>query len=196
MAWRAAKSLDVLLKQVNTAWPGRSKASDGTIGDQKHSARTSDHNPNAAGVVCARDITHDPKHGLDARKLAEALVASKDPRIKYIISNGQICSGPGANHPAWVWRPYSGSNAHRKHVHISVRSPAALYDNEAPWKLDGSQQQPEVGPSIGSTLWFQQSLNKLGLSPKLKEDGIDGGKTQAAIRDYAIAAIKTHLNHA
>lgn len=136
MAWRVAKSLEVLLKQVNKKWPGRSKASDGSVGDTKHSARKSDHNPTAAGIVCARDFTHDPKHGLDARELAEALLASKDPRIKYVISNGEIASGTGANHPAWKWRPYSGVNAHRKHVHISVKADKALYDSTVAWKLD------------------------------------------------------------
>lgn len=134
MSWRVANSLETLRKQINAKWPNRSKASDGSIGDTKHSARKSDHNPNSAGVVCARDFTHDPKNGPDARKLAEALIASRDHRIKYIISNAQICSGPGAAHPAWVWRPYTGSNAHRKHMHISVREPAALYDARSNWK--------------------------------------------------------------
>lgn len=193
MAWRAAKSLDVLLKQVNAKWPDRSTKSDGTIGDTAHSARKSDHNPNDAGVVCARDITHDPAHGLDARKLAEALVASKDERIKYIISNGEICSGPGANHPAWKWRPYTGANAHRKHVHISVRSPAALYDSTALWNLGGGVATKPDEATVGSTLWIQQSLNKIGLTPKLAEDGKDGPKTDSAIRMYAIEAIKAQL---
>lgn len=192
MTWRAAKSLDVLLKQVNTAWPKRSKASDGTIGDQAHAKRPSDHNPNSKGVVCARDITHDPNDGPDARKLAEALVASRDERIKYIISNGQIVSGPGGNNVPWKWRSYSGANAHRKHVHISVRSPASLYDSEAPWQLDGADAQP-AGSKPGDTLWIQQSLNKIGLTPPLTEDGKDGPKTDAAIRMYAIAAIKAQL---
>jgi hypothetical protein len=179
MSWRVAKSLTQLFAQINAKWPARSVVSDGSIGDAAHSSRTSDHNPNEAGVVCARDFTHDPAHGLDARKLAEALIASRDPRIKYIISNGEICSGIGGTKP-WVWRPYTGANAHRKHMHISVRSPAGLYDDQTPWKLDG----PAVGPAVGSTLWLQQQLNKHGA--KLAEDGKDGPKTDAAIRAYAV----------
>lgn len=181
MSWRVAKSLGVLRGQVNAKWPGRSRASDGTIGNAAHSATKSDHNPNSAGVVCAMDITHDPLHGPDARQLAESLVASQDTRIKYIISNGQICSGRGANHPAWVWRPYSGPNAHRTHMHLSVREPAALYDNEAAWQI-GHQ------PAVGSTLWLQQALNKHGA--KLKEDGIEGPATAAALRAFAIEQLK------
>ena len=185
MEWRVANSLETLLRQVNEKWQDRSKKSDGTIGDRAHAGRTSEHNPNSAGVVCALDITHDPVNGPDARILAAALIASKDERIKYIISNGQICSGPGANHPAWVWRPYSGPNAHRTHVHISVHSPAAYYDDDAPWNLGG--------PSAGSTIWLQRALNNFGQTPPLKEDGIEGPATIAAIRAFAVKAIQERM---
>src|SRR4051812_24248503 len=121
MAWRVAKSLDQLLKQINNKYPGRSKASDGSIGDANHSARTSDHNPTAAGIVCARDFTNDPAHGLDSEKVAQALLDSHDPRIKYIISNKKIASGSGQKEKAWVWRKYTGINPHNHHFHISVK---------------------------------------------------------------------------
>jgi hypothetical protein len=129
MGWRLAKSLETLRSQVNAKWPNRDKSSDGTIGDAAHQATNSDHNQNSAGVVTAMDITHDPAHGLDARKLAETLVASRDPRIKYIISNAQIVSSQVS---PWRWRPYTGANAHRQHVHISV---AGDYDDPRPWNL-------------------------------------------------------------
>lgn len=131
---RVARSLEVLRKQINDKWPKRNKASDGGVGDARHQALKSDHNPNAAGVVTARDFTNDPSvKGPTARKLAERLIASRDHRIKYIISNAQICSGIGGKEP-WIWRAYTGVNAHRKHMHISVREPASLYDDETPWK--------------------------------------------------------------
>ena len=44
MAWRVARSLDVLLGQLNALAPERSKASDGSIGDAAHASRSSDHN--------------------------------------------------------------------------------------------------------------------------------------------------------
>ncbi len=74
MAWRTAKSLDVLLDEINRAAPKRSKASDGSIGDAAHATRSSDHNPwvrwLGTGIVTARDFTHDPAGGLDCNKLA------------------------------------------------------------------------------------------------------------------------------
>ena len=138
--WRVAKSLDVLLKQVNTRSPGRSKASDGSIGDAAHASRNSDHNPwiieAGVGVVSARDITHDPANGCDAGLLAEAIRASRDPRVKYVIWNRRIANSSAiGSQPAWEWRPYGGSNPHNHHVHISVKSDKANYDSTESWTI-------------------------------------------------------------
>lgn len=138
-SWRLAQSLKVLLDQVNLLAPGRDKSSDGGRARPEHTAAnpTSDHEPDEDGVVKAYDITHDPAHGIDARKLAEALVASRDPRLKYIISNGEIIS---SKESPWVWRPYNKPNRHFEHVHISVMKDAALYDDQRPWAI----AQPKV----------------------------------------------------
>lgn len=147
MSWRLAKSLEQLRSQVDAAFPGRDKSSDGTIGDERHAATKSEHNPDANGVVRAMDISHDPAHGLDARALAEALVASRDPRILYVISNAEINSSVKA---PWTWRPYTGVNAHRHHVHISVVEDPARYDDANPWLgLVAKQPSPPVSPAPG-----------------------------------------------
>lgn len=132
--WRVAKSLNVLLSQLDAAAPNRNKRSDGSIGDTAHSNRTSDHNPNEKGVVCARDFTHDPAGDMDCQVLADALKKSKDRRIKYVIWNGQIMSGAHSTR-AWVWREYTGPNPHKTHLHISVIADPAGYDNPAPWQI-------------------------------------------------------------
>jgi hypothetical protein len=132
MAWRLAKSLETLRSQINALYPNRDKSSDGTIGDAAHQATNSDHNQNSAGVVTAMDITHDPANGVDIARLADKLVASRDPRIKYIIRNGQILSSKVS---PWTWRPYTGSNSHSKHIHISVDGEASLYDDPRNWAL-------------------------------------------------------------
>src|SRR6185437_16018 len=133
MNFRVARSLLTLRDQVNAMAPGRDTSSDGTIGDSGHQARKSDHNPNEDGVVTAMDITHDPRHGIDAGTLAEMLRASKDKRIKYVISNARIFS---STQTPWQWRPYTGANAHTKHVHVSVLGDRTLYDDTSPWPVD------------------------------------------------------------
>ena len=134
--WRAAASLLVLQAQADKVWPNRSTDSDGTVGDAAHQGRESDHNPwvkdGSMGVVTALDITHDPASGCDAQKIVDALVFSRDRRIKYLIWNRRIIS---ASVQPWVWRSYSGSNPHDRHFHLSVGSNKALYDDKTTWIL-------------------------------------------------------------
>lgn len=193
--WRPAKCLETLRAEVNAKWPGRSTASDGIVGDASHRSRSSDHNPwvddGGMGVVTAMDITHDPAHGLDSQKLAEALVQSKDPRIKYVISNRKICSGSDQDKPAWVWRDYPvppNRNPHNHHVHISVKSDKAFYDSTQPWGLTGvappgpDTQPGNTRPTIrrGSTGDPVRKLQQLlGLTPV---DGRFDEKVDKAVR--------------
>ena len=142
--WRVAEALKTLKKQIDAAFPGRSTASDGTIGDVRHQATSSDHNPHVddggTGVVTALDITHDPAHGCDAGAIAAQLHASRDPRIKYIIWNRRIANAsPIGAAPAWAWRVYVGSNPHNKHCHVSVKSAKTLYDDASAWTLPSSR---------------------------------------------------------
>lgn len=135
-SWRPAKSLVKLRQQVDAAWPNRRADSDGTIGDDAHKTRDSDHNPwvidGSLGVVTAIDITHDPSNGCDANLIVNAIVKSRDRRIKYIIWNRKILSS--IVHP-WEWRNYTGKNSHTKHFHLSVLPEKDTYDDSAPWEL-------------------------------------------------------------
>src|SRR5262245_8563129 len=156
MTWRVANSLNVLLRQVNAAFPNRDKSSDGSIGDESHASRSSDHNPwvkdGGEGVVTARDITNDAPY-MDSHQLALALVASRDERIKYIIDHGMICSGTDQENTAWKWRPYSGKNDHSHHVHISVKPQKKYYDDETPWqKATMNSAPPPAAAAVTSPL--------------------------------------------
>ncbi|MEW1656725.1 hypothetical protein [Streptomyces sp. NPDC093707] len=134
MDWRVARSLDVLLEQLNARFPQRSKASDGSIGDSNHQNRDSDHNPwYGPGIVTARDFTHDPAHGVDINRITDELAAGRDPRIKYIIANRLILDTRPEFNP-WKWMPYKGSNPHTKHFHLSVVADPAC-DDPRPWNL-------------------------------------------------------------
>jgi hypothetical protein len=149
--WRVAEALKTLRQQIDTAFPGRSKASDGTIGDTRHQGKESDHNAHivdhGTGVVTAFDITHDPAYGCDAGRIATLLHASRDPRIKYIIWNRRIANAsPIGAALAWAWRAYTGANPHNHHCHVSVKAASNLYDDAAAWSLALGEGAPETGP--------------------------------------------------
>lgn len=109
-----------LREQFDDTYPNRDRTSDGWIGDTRHSARPSDHNPDAEGIVRAIDIDRDlsgqAKPDL-MPNLADQIrhAAKSDKRIAYIIFAGKIASP----RMGWRWRKYRGINAHTKHCHIS-----------------------------------------------------------------------------
>ena len=110
-----------LRQQVDDSFPDRDRRSDGWIGDTRHQARPSDHNPDAKGIVRAIDIDRDlsglPKPDLMPDLADQLRIAAKagDKRIAYVIFAGKIAS-PKAK---WAWRPYEGLNAHNHHCHVS-----------------------------------------------------------------------------
>jgi hypothetical protein len=111
-----------LREQIDDAFPGRDRTSDGWIGDTRHAARKSDHNPDAQGWVRAIDIDRDlagkgrkPDVMPDLVDQIRLLAKSGDKRISYIIFDGKIASSK----KAWAWRPYDGINKHNHHAHFS-----------------------------------------------------------------------------
>ncbi|MFG1844920.1 peptidoglycan-binding protein [Micromonospora carbonacea] len=186
--WRLARSLEVLRAEVDAAAPGRSRASDGTIGDQAHAARASDHNPNAAGVVCGMDLTHDPAHGADMHRIAEHIRTRRHPALKYVIWSKRIASASSG----WAWRPYAGSNPHDKHAHISVGTgpdgkSTGPYDDTSPWGLATNTgrftmfaacKKGDQGEHVKA---LQVALEHLGHLPSGASDGKYGEQTAGAV---------------
>jgi hypothetical protein len=107
--------------QVDDSYPDRDRTSDGWIGDTRHQARPSDHNPDAEGIVRAIDIDRDlfgnakPDLMPDLADQLRLCAKRGDKRISYIIFDGRIASSK----KSWAWRPYDGSNKHNHHCHIS-----------------------------------------------------------------------------
>ena len=207
MSWRVAKSLLKLRDQVNARAPNRDKSSDGTIGDASHQSRSSDHNPwvvdGGIGVVTAIDISNDPAHKVVSRDIAEAIRASKDSRVKYVISNRQIFS---SETKSWEWRTYTGPNPHTAHVHISVKPLRIVYDNEMAWALPTGLggQPPKPANKIADMVSLGDMAHKGEISERTKKiqfalkravpgtgaliiDGDFGQVTQAAVIAFQAA---------
>ena len=113
-----------LREQVDDSYPDRDRTSDGWIGDVRHSARPSDHNPDwtsnppyVRALDIDRDLSGKAKPDLMPDLADQIRLAGKrgDKRISYIIFAGRIAS----SRMGWRWRKYSGINPHTKHCHIS-----------------------------------------------------------------------------
>jgi len=124
---RLSKALVQLRTQVDDCYPDRDRRSDGTVGDTRHAARKSDHNPDEQGWVrawdCDRDLSGRAKPDLMpdlADQIRLLCKSKKERRITYIIFDGRIASAK----KSWEWRPYEGSNKHNHHCHISFAKEA------------------------------------------------------------------------
>lgn len=132
-----------LREQIDDTFPDRDRSSDGWLGDSRHAARQSDHNPDASGWVRAIDVDRDlsgkvkpdlmPSLADQIRIFAKS---DRKKRIGYIIFDGQIASSI----LGWKWRTYKGINKHNHHCHISFTKAA---------DLDGEFLQiPMIGGSL------------------------------------------------
>jgi len=117
-----SKAASQLREQCDDSFPDRERTSDGWIGDTRHAARKSDHNPDAQGSVRAIDVDRDlngkgrkPDVMPDLVDQIRLAAKSGNKRISYIIFDGKIASSK----KAWAWRPYDGINKHNHHAHIS-----------------------------------------------------------------------------
>lgn len=112
MAWYVDPALNVLREQTKRRYPGVTIY---TIGDEDHASSVSDHNPDPDGSVDAIDVMLGKAFSAaDAQAWVNALVASRDRRLKYIIWDRHIIEAG-----EWVWKRYYGSNPHTDHPHVS-----------------------------------------------------------------------------
>lgn len=110
-----------LREQIDDAFPDRDRTSDGWVGDTRHAARPSDHNPDANGWVRAIDVDRDlsgkakPDIMPDLADQIRLAGKSGESRLAYVIFDGRIAS----SRFNWRWRKYKGANKHNHHCHIS-----------------------------------------------------------------------------
>ncbi len=183
-----APSLQRLRSEVNARWPGRSRASDGWLGDKYHQAKRSDHNsvghPNGPsfgtpGAVHAIDVTAS---GIDVAALLAAVVG--DSRIAYVIHNSTIWSRT----TNWAPRPYTGDR-HTTHVHVSLRADsqsAAVQaeQNTSQWLRAKAGASGSVALSAEQVRALQRALIARGFSIPAGATGTFGSQTKAAVAAF------------
>jgi hypothetical protein len=163
MTWRVANSVLTLHRQLRPLAPGAPGTAFGTIGDTDHSS-TSDHAAKdfpgwGDDIVTAGDFPQAER--LDPRAVLEAIRQSRDQRVKYGISNGQMFSSyPTSAYPAWTWRPYSGSDGHFGHGHLSVVGDVRA-DDPRPWAIGNTGGEADMDANQSQQLsnvhgWLHQ----------------------------------------
>lgn len=216
MSYTIPPLLKAILAEADRIAPGRSHASDGTIGDLSHQQQggSSDHNPDSRGIVHAVDITHDPAHGFDrwqqAQRIASRIAAGTERRVKYLVtSDGQVdrIFNPSVS---MTWRVNgSPKNDHLSHLHISILSGSDVENSTAP--IFGSAPGPPPPAPKGKMLMFligdprntnvyitdgAKSTRKLGSDDELFKYGIlleRNGLSKAVERSFSAAYIDALL---
>jgi len=124
---RLSKAAIQLREQFDDSYADRDRSSDGWIGDTRHAARPSDHNPDVEGWVRAIDIDRDlsgkAKPDLMPDLVDQIRILCKsgvEKRISYIIFDGFIYSAKFR----FIKRKYTGANKHTKHAHFSFKKTA------------------------------------------------------------------------
>lgn len=146
--WRLARSLTTLRSEVRTLYPHRDTTSDGSVGDASHGARASKHNPGPDRIVEAVDLDEDvdgrdDEAGRELWALTQHIVAlgkAGHPALgpgAHLIYEGRIWSQVRG----WAERPYTGPNAHRRHLHVAC-SDGAGKDSTQSWRLPELRGRP------------------------------------------------------
>lgn len=143
MVWYKASWIPAFFSALDAIAPNRDRGTDGTIGDLAHSTGSSGHNPDdTPGVTAERqdDDTRPEVRAADAgmmlrspitmQQVVDAILAYPPDRNRliYIIYDGYIWSATNG----WKRAPYTGSDKHRTHVHLSGNPNSDLDDR--PWQ--------------------------------------------------------------
>lgn len=168
-SWILVADLGSLRDEFNALAPNRDKASDGSIGDQRHAQESSDHNPDETGrtpsedsdninEVHAIDVDDDLNSSMSMEEACDIIRVrhqdGRDNRLQNIIYTRRITSRSWG----WVWRAYTGVSPHTEHAHFSSRygsgSTIANPENDTrPWGLleEGDNDMPSVGQIWAAT---------------------------------------------
>lgn len=155
MAWYLNLALTGFRNAVNIKFPARDKTSDGTIGDEAHAQRQSDHNPDLDGSVDAWDMDVDLRTPNTAAEIEHLKsVFERHESSGYWIHNRQIASRSNN----WVRQTYTGTNPHDMHVHWNTRG--SFENSTAPWVLDEGGGVATLFQFTGGYWYSQGGLRK------------------------------------
>jgi hypothetical protein len=164
--WLAAGGVS-LVREVNKLWPERN-ALDGTVAGEGHDSRSpnSDHRPTPhtadPAIVRAIDVGENVEN--DGQAFFDMLLATQDPRIKYVLHEDKIFSSYSRpDREPWEVKPQSVG--HFSHVHVSFTNLAD--HDDSPWSLEGGDDLAHLTEE--EQLWLKKFIEET--------EGINSGPT-------------------
>lgn len=184
-SWILTKGLQNLRAQVDANFPGRDKASDGTIGDKAHQAETSGHNPDdtkgsraewngdpdSTPEVRAWDMDNDLQPGFNCQALVDHIrdLPGVSSVLRYMIYNHKIYEASNG----WKAAAYTGQSPHTEHVHFSgAYSQAADNNTSFNYRLE----EIPVALTAADKTWIQQQIASVTAADKPQSDGTPTSK--------------------
>lgn len=188
--------LESFRQEVNRRYPKRKKTSDGTLGDQAHKARVSEHNPDSDGTIDAFDMdvnlfgsdndTGSAAEDAEVRKLIKEFLSKPEAQLVIYdrhIYNPDIQGGKARWYGDWS----SGKNPHDHHVHFQARQSKEdrQYNGDkvkdaqptpAPTKVKASELK--LGDQGSDVKVLQRALGRLEV------DGKFGKVTESRLKAY------------
>jgi len=150
--WRVAHSVKTLGDQIMVLrGTTQSFSPDWTVASKNHDAANpdSDHTVKpkiGSGIVYAIDFA---ERIISVDSILDNIRLSHDSRVLYGIHDSRMFSSyPTSKYPAWVWRPYGGTNGHEGHGHMSVVNDLTVADLTFPWHISPSDGPLPVGEQV------------------------------------------------
>lgn len=189
-----------LAEEFDTIGPRRDHASDGSIGNQEHRSRSSNHNPDdtagtrtpqtdSDGEPDIRAIDVDDSgpwlNGASMGAATELIVArcrsGVENRLVEVIYNRRAAYASND----WRWIDYHGANAHTEHAHFGAKADSGKLENDRrPWglveKWGGDDMLVGKGDRSEEVTFWQYILEDLGYDVG-SVDGVYGDKMAAAV---------------
>jgi hypothetical protein len=164
--WEVVPCLVQLRAEFNALDPQRPKGADGTIGDDAHRLKSSDHNPDETGTVPIHDADRvNEVHALDITTFwwisrAVAFLVSRcrsgaEKRLRYIIWDHTIYEASNE----WKPRGYEGTDPHTGHAHFSASYDSKHEADRSSWRLADLKEKPAVAltpaenTAIANAVW-------------------------------------------
>jgi hypothetical protein len=192
-----------LAEEFDIVGPKRDHASDGSIGDTAHQSRSSNHNRDDTSGSSTPQSDSDGEPDIRAIDVDDSGPflngGSMDEFTKFIVSR---CKSGVENRlveviynrrcayasSGWVWKDYTGSNAHTEHAHFGAKADSGKLENDRrPWGIaekwgDMGSFLPAKGDSGEHVKYWQNFLHWLGYD--CEADGDYGDATQNAYNKW------------